>query len=242
MKNNDFSIIIQGPTQYYKEIIDTYKCVDNVLWCTWDDEPLEVINSIKEAGICIHLISKPQYAGYWNINLQCKSTYEGMLKCKEIYNSKFYLKIRSDFKITNVNLLLKRFSIKNEKINFLGWANMLQGFFLDYIVFGDFESMKKYWNIQDDINNGHPCPEIFLMNNFFGSECGLEGFKKEYIPKLPLLDGINFYWISRGINIRDFSPELEFNYTEKKLFYYFKFKIKGVVLKIKIIIKKLFIE
>ena len=51
MKNNDFSIIIQGPTQYYKEIIDTYKSVDNVLWCTWDDEPLEVNNSIKEAGI-----------------------------------------------------------------------------------------------------------------------------------------------------------------------------------------------
>lgn len=242
MHNTDFSIIIQGPTQYYRELIDLYKNADNVLWCTWDDEPLEAIKSIKEVGIYVHLISKPQSTGYWNINFQCKSTLEGLLKCKEIYDSKFYLKIRSDFIVTDVNQLLKSFSIKNEKINFLGWANMLQGFFLDYIVFGDFESMEKYWHFKDDENNGHPCPEIFLMNRYFGNDCYLEGFKKEYISKLPLLNGIDFYWLSRGINIRDFSPELEFNYTEKRLYYYLKFKFKSLIIKSRIITKKLFGE
>lgn len=237
MKNNDFSIIIQGPTLYYKEIIDSYKNLYNVLWCTWDDEPLEVITSIKKAGIFVHLISKPQNTGYRNINLQCKSTYEGLIKSKEIYNTKFYLKIRSDFIITNVNLLLKRLCINYQKINFLGWANMHQGFFLDYIVFGDFESMKRYWHFQDYDNNGHPCPEIFLMDRYFGGECYVDSFKKEYVSKLPLLNGIDFYWLSRGINIRDFSPELEFNYTEKRLFYYFKFKFKSLFFKIKIVFK-----
>jgi hypothetical protein len=239
MNNHDVSIIIQGPTQYYEEIIEVYKDVDNVLWCTWDDEPLEVINSIKEVGIFVHLISKPLNPGYWNINLQCKSTYEGLLKCKELFDSKYYIKIRSDFKITDVTLLLERFITKNEKINFLGWADRLEFFFLDYIVFGDFYSMQKYWNFQDDKNNGYPCPEIFLMNRFFGNECCMHGLKTEYISKLPLLNGIDLYWLSRGINIRDFSTELEFNYTEKRFFYYLKFKIKNLTHKIRNLINKI---
>lgn len=239
MNNHDVSIIIQGPTQYYKEIIEVYKDVDNVMWCTWDDEPLEVINSINEAGIFVYLISKPLNTGYWNINFQCKSTYEGLLKCKELFDSKYYIKIRSDFKITDVTILLERFINKNEKINFLGWANMLEGFFLDYIVFGDFVNMKKYWNFEDNKNNGYPCPEIFLMNRFFGNECYMEGLKTEYISKLPLLNGIELYWLSRGINIRDFSPELEFNYTEKRFLYYLKFKIKGLTHKVRNITHKI---
>ena len=237
MINNDVSIIIQGPTQYYKEIVEIYKNLDKVLWCTWEDEPLEVINSIRESGIVVYLISKPLNPGYWNVNLQCKSTYEGLLKCKELFDSKYYLKIRSDFKITNVGLLSERFIIKNNKINFLGWANMLEGFFLDYIVFGDYDNMQKFWNFKDDKNNGYPCPEIFLMKRFFGNEICIDSLKNKSIPRLPLLNGINLYWVSRGINIRDFSTELELNYTEKRWFYYIKFKMKSLKFKVKNITK-----
>ncbi|WP_343707624.1 hypothetical protein [Flavobacterium sp.] len=236
MTDLDVSIIIQGPVKYYKEVIDSYKGIKNVLWCTWEDEPEEEIRVIRESGIVVHLIQKPKYSGYWNVNFQCKSSYEGLLKSKELFDSNYYLKIRSDFKITNVPLLCKRFVLKREQINFLGWANMLEGFFLDYIVFGNYDSMSKYWKFIDNENNGNPCPEIFLMRRYLGDNLLSSEIKNNYSTKLPLLDGIDFYWLSRGINIRDFSPELDFNYKEKKVYYYLRFKIKSIYIKIKKII------
>jgi len=232
MNDLDISILIQGPVKYYKDVIDSYRGIKNVLWCTWDDEPEAAIKDIQVAGIFVHLIQKPQYTGYWNVNFQCKSTYEGLLKCKELYNSKFYIKIRSDFKISNISLLCQRFILKEEHINFLGWANMLDGFFLDYIVFGNYNNMCKYWNFSDNENNGYPCPEIFLMKKYFGDNYLFEE-KKNYMIKLPLLDNIEFYWLSRGLNVRDFSPDLEFNYKEKKVYYFLKFKLKNIYNKIK---------
>jgi len=227
MNELDISILIQGPIKYYKEVVDLYSDIKNVLWCTWDDEPEEAIKFIRESGIYVHLIQKPQYSGYWNVNFQCKSTYEGLLKCKELFNSKYYIKIRSDFKITDVSLLCERFILKGEQINFLGWANMLEGFFLDYIVFGNYDNMCKYWEFVDDESNGYPCPEIFLMKRYFNDNY-LFTEKKNYIVKLPLLDNIDFYWLSRGINLRDFSPKLDFNYTQKKVYYYLRFKLKDI--------------
>jgi hypothetical protein len=233
MNDLDISILIQGPIKYYKEVINSYRGITNVLWCTWDDEPEEGIKAIQEAGIFVHLIQKPQYSGYWNVNFQCKSSYEGLLKSKELFDSKYYIKIRSDFKITNLSLLCQRFISKGEQINFLGWANMLEGFFLDYIVFGDYYNMCKYWEFIDDENNGYPCPEIFLMNRYFGDNHLFNKENKKYMTKLPLLDTIEFYWFSRGINVRDFSPELHFNYKQKKKYYYLKFKLKNIYNRIK---------
>lgn len=232
----DVSILIQGPTKYSSEVIHSYRGIKNVLWCTWDDEPQEEIKVIEEAGIFVHLIKKPKYSGYWNVNFQCKSTYEGLLKCKELFDSKYYLKIRSDFKITNITLLCERFILKEEKINFLGWADRLEGFFLDYIVFGDYENMSKYWQYIDNESNGYPCPEIFLMKRYFGESYSFVVNKKNYKSKFPFLDNIKFYWFSRGIDLRDFSPELEFNYTEKKNYYYLKFKLKHIYIRIKKIV------
>jgi hypothetical protein len=237
MSNIDISIIIQGPTKYYKDIISTYTGIKNVLWCTWEDEPQKAIHAIKEVGIYVHLIKKPQKSGCRNVNFQCKSTYEGLLKCKELFDTSYYLKVRSDFNISNISLLCDRFIVKNEAINFIGWANMLDGFFLDYIVFGDYINMEKFWMFKDDENNGNPCPEIFLMQRFFGNNYLSSEVKSNYIPKLPLLDDIRFFWVPKGINVRDFSSKLEFNYTENKFIHYLKFKFKGIIFRINKIIK-----
>lgn len=233
MNKNDISIIIQGPTKYYKDIIGVYSNLDNVLWCTWEDEPSEVISFIREVGIIVYLISKPNNSGYWNVNFQCKSTYEGLLKSKELFNTKYYIKIRSDFQITNISSLCDRFILKNEEINFLGWANMLDGFFLDYIVFGDFINMTKYWEFNDQESNGYPCPEVFLMNRYFNMNLNSNFITKEFNSKFPFLNDINIYWLSRGINLRDFSEDLYLNYDCFNLYYYFKFKLKKIFFKLK---------
>lgn len=37
-------IVIQGPTDYCYETIPEYKDIPNVVFSTWDDEPLEKLN------------------------------------------------------------------------------------------------------------------------------------------------------------------------------------------------------
>lgn len=236
-KHLDVSVIIQGPTKYFKEVVGAYSGVKNVLWCTWKDEPQEVIRAIEESGVYVHLIEKPKKAGYWNVNFQCKSTYEGLLRSKELFGTEYYLKVRSDFYVTNISLLFERFLNTNEAINFIGWANVQGGYFLDYVVFGDYFNMEKYWRFSDLEDNGRPCPEIFLMKSFFGDNCLSTQFKMNRVSRFPLLNDIKFNWVSRGINIRDFSSKLEFNYTEKRILFYFKFKIKNLVDRINNIIK-----
>lgn len=235
MEDLDISIIIQGPTKYYLDILPSYKGFKNVLWCIWDDEPNENITAIRNSGIYVNLISKPINSGYWNINLQCKSTMFGLIESKKLFNSKFYIKIRSDFKIFNMKLLCNRFIERNEKLNFIGWANMENGFFLDYIVFGEFEPMERFWEFVDKENSGLPCPEKFLMERYFGNAYTLHEIKKFFYSKMPVLDGIGFYWVSKKMNIRDFSSEVFLKYNRKRLFYYFKFKILAFLRNKKII-------
>jgi hypothetical protein len=33
-------IVIQGPTEYYKELADYYSQFENVVWATWNDESI----------------------------------------------------------------------------------------------------------------------------------------------------------------------------------------------------------
>lgn len=38
MINHNVSVIIQGSTKYYEEVIARYDGLKNVLWCTWGDK------------------------------------------------------------------------------------------------------------------------------------------------------------------------------------------------------------
>lgn len=225
MKNLNVSIIIQGPTSYYKEILDAYSNYSKVLWCTWKDEPSTNIKAIEKSGIVVHLIEKPNISGNSNINLQCKSTYEGLLKCNELFQTDYYIKIRSDFRISNISLLCQRFIKKKSDLNFLGWANIDGGFILDYIVFGDFENMKKFWKFEDIADQGNPCPEIFLMKRFFGNEISISDLQRLSVKMSPSINNIDIQWLSRNKEIKSFLSFLLLNCKESKWFYKFKIKI-----------------
>jgi hypothetical protein len=85
--------VIQGPTDYYKEVADLFK-YPNVVWSTWSDESVVRLEYIRSKGIEVVLVDKPQFPGYMNVNMQVKSTYEGIKylegKVDEV------LKVRSD--------------------------------------------------------------------------------------------------------------------------------------------------
>lgn len=108
-------IVIQGPTNYCKQIVPVYENIPNVVWSTWDDEPLENINYIKNYFPII-LNKKPLLSGCLNINMQTISTLKGINYLKEKGVTEL-LKIRGDIIITNLKLLLE--ILKGKEISFL---------------------------------------------------------------------------------------------------------------------------
>ena len=57
-------IVIQGPTNYYKKIIECYKNIPNVVWSTWDEgnKPKMVISRTHQ------LPEHRQWRNAWQIS------------------------------------------------------------------------------------------------------------------------------------------------------------------------------
>ena len=108
-------IVIQGPTTYCKRIIEKYKDIPNVVWSTWEDEPIENLDYIKK-HIPLVLNKQPSFAGYLNINLQNITTSSGIMYLIENGVTEI-LKIRGDFIINDPIKLLSL--LKGRKISFL---------------------------------------------------------------------------------------------------------------------------
>lgn len=108
-------IVIQGPTNYYKEIVEKYKDIPNVVWSTWENEPINNLNYIKK-HIPLILNKQPKFAGYLNINLQNKTTSSGIAYLLERGIDEI-LKIRGDIIVNDPVKLLSL--LKGRKISFL---------------------------------------------------------------------------------------------------------------------------
>ena len=99
-------IVIQGPTNYYKEIVPIYKDIPNVVWSTWEDEPVENIEFINQY-VSVTLCQKPEFPGFLNVNMQTISTLNGIKYLQERGVTEI-LKTRGDVIITNLNILLEK--------------------------------------------------------------------------------------------------------------------------------------
>jgi len=108
-------IVIQGPTTYCKTIIEKYKDIPNVVWSTWENEPVDNLNYI-EKHIPLVLNKQPDFAGYLNINLQNITTSSGIAYLMEKGINEV-LKIRGDIIISDPVKLLSL--LKGRKISFL---------------------------------------------------------------------------------------------------------------------------
>ena len=106
-------IVIQGPTEYYKELTDYYSQFSNVVWATWNDESITNLDYIRSKGIEVILLEKPKFPGYMNINMQLASSFAGInhLDVDEV------LKVRSDTIVTNLDKLLPR--LQGRKLAFM---------------------------------------------------------------------------------------------------------------------------
>jgi hypothetical protein len=177
-------IVIQGPTNYCKEVAPIYKDIPNVVWSTWEDEPLENIEYIKQ-HMDVVLCKKPSFPGYLNINMQTVSTLEG-IKYLQKKGVTEILKTRGDIIITNLNIFLEK--LKTKKMAFLAIAkegarrdlyyeliypHYSHDYPVDLVLYGFIENINNAFNF--NINEYIPIPpEALIAYNF------LEGKNKEF--------------------------------------------------------------
>jgi hypothetical protein len=221
-------IVIQGPTNYAKEVADLYKGIPNVVWSTWEGEDVEYI---KSKGIDIVQSTPPSFGGHLNINYQTASTYAGLnyLKNKGITEA---LKIRGDLKPNNVKLLLE--ILKGKPLSFLAICKpQVRGIYyeLEYIhdsfdfpvdlfLYGSIDNLEKCFNFQVDENYPIP-PEALIAYNYF-TNLDLE-FRLDY--RTFTSNGISFFmneclennikvdWLKQGWDLIEYhSDKALYNY------------------------------
>jgi len=189
-------IVIQGPTNYAKEIAHLYEGIPNVVWSTWEGEDVEYI---KSKGIDVVQSVPPTFGGHLNINYQTTSTYAGIeyLKNKGVTEA---LKIRGDLKPNNVKLLLE--ILKGKPLSFLaickpqvrgiyyelGYIHDSFDFPVDLFLYGNIENLEKCFNFQMEENLNIP-PEALIAYSYF-SNSNLE-FKLYYRTFID--NGITFF-------------------------------------------------
>lgn len=161
LENEKIAIIIQGASKYVQEVKYAWRHFkDDLIFSTWKGEENEYdINDI------VIFNEIPDISGPFNFNYQKTSTYNGLLKAKELGYT-HALKIRSDYLPTNATEFINLLEL--DKLNFLMWDYTsflwldyptLNGYIDDHFSFGKIDNMLKLWNIDNIFCHS---PEIIL--------------------------------------------------------------------------------
>ena len=212
-------ILIQGPTEFYKELTDHYSQFDNVIWSTWNNESIVRLDYIKSKGIKVILVEPPKFPGYMNVNMQLRSTYEGLMA----HNVDELLKVRSDTIVTNLDKLLPK--LKGKQLSFIAtckegvrgdlvydlvYLHTSHDYPADNVVYGNINELKIMFDFQIDELLSIP-PEALIAWNYMANK-GIE-FKLNYQTMVD--NGISFFlkdcldedvevnWLKRKVNLVD---------------------------------------
>ena len=192
-------IVIQGPTEYYKEVADHYSQFNNVVWTTWNDESVIRLDYIRNKGIEVVLIEKPKVFGYMNVNMQVKSSFAGISYLEDKVDE--ILKVRSDTIITNLDKLLPR--LENRQLAFMAtcktgvrkdlgyelvYYHTSHDYPADNVIYGKIYDLKLMFDFQIDEIIPIP-PEALIAWNYMTNK-GIE-FKLDYQSMVD--GGIGFF-------------------------------------------------
>jgi len=212
-------ICIQGPTEYYKELSDYYSQFNNVVWATWNNEPVTNLDYIRSKGIKVILVEPPKFPGFMNVNMQLASSYSGVnnLDVDEA------LKVRSDTIVTNLDKLLPR--LQGRKLAFMATCkkgvrkdlayNLVyyhdsHDYPADNVIYGKVDDLKSMFNFQITEMAQIP-PEALIAWNYM-----VNHDMKFYLSYENMInEGISFFtqdcldenvevnWLKRGFNLID---------------------------------------
>jgi len=214
-------IIIQGPTNFYKELADHYSQFENVVWATWNDESVVRLDYIRKKGIKVVLVEKPKVLGYINVNMQVKSTFAGVNYLEGKVDEA--LKVRSDTIVTNLDKLLPK--LKNKQLSFMAtcktgvrkdlvydlvYYHDSHDYPADNVIYGKIEDLKLMFDFQIDEILPIP-PESLIAWNYMTNK-GIK-FKLDYQTMID--GGISFFlqecldenvevnWLKKEVNLVD---------------------------------------
>ena len=212
-------ILIQGPTEFYKELTDHYSQFDNVVWSTWNNESVVRLDYITSKGIKVILVEPPKFPGYMNVNMQLRSTYEGLMA----HNVDELLKVRSDTIVTNLDKLLPK--LKDKQLSFMAtckegvrgdlvydlvYLHTSHDYPADNVIYGNIDELKIMFDFQIDELLSIP-PEALITWNYMTNK-GIE-FKLNYQTMVD--NGMSFFlkdcldedvevnWLKRKVNLVD---------------------------------------
>jgi len=159
-----FAIIIQGPIKdkffFLKNTIEIYKKIfpnSSIIISTWENENINLINTLKKENIFI-LFNKEPAKSLSNIDHQIYSTNSALKFAKEI-GAKYSIKTRADIRINKNNLetfllsLIRTFPAK--KNNFINSRIIVPSLITfkyriyslsDIVMFGETEDLIKYFD------------------------------------------------------------------------------------------------
>ena len=214
-------IVIQGPTEYYKEVADHYSQFSNVVWTTWNDESVVRLDYIRNKGIEVVLIEKPKVFGYMNVNMQVKSSFAGISYLEDKVDE--ILKVRSDTIVTNLDKLLPR--LENRQLAFMAtcktgvrkdlgyelvYYHTSHDYPADNVIYGKIYDLKLMFDFQIDEIIPIP-PEALIAWNYMTNK-GIE-FKLDYQSMVDggigfflqecLDEGVEVNWLKREANLVD---------------------------------------
>jgi len=212
-------ILIQGPTEFYKELTDHYSKFDNVVWSTWNNESIVRLDYIKSKGIKVILVEPPKFPGYMNVNMQLRSTYEGLMA----HNVDEIFKVRSDTIVTNLDKLLPK--LKGQQLSFMAtckegvrgdivydlvYLHTSHDYPADNVIYGNIDELKLMFDFQIDELLSIP-PEALIAWNYMTNKGidfrlnydtmvnnGMSFFLKECLE-----EDVEVNWLKRGVNLVD---------------------------------------
>jgi hypothetical protein len=192
----NIAIIIQGPSNFVNEQRESWKDLSNdVIFSTWKGSE-HLYNKSENVIFSDNPVSSPM-----NFLHQVKSTYEGLLKVKDL-GYKFALKIRSDIIPTNS---IKFLTLLDEtSFNFLAWQNhefypKCNGYLVDYLMSGYIDDMIKFWDIKNCLTI---VPEINLTDNFIKNIPFFKNKTVKYFLDNLSIDN-NLFWIKRNFYLSE---------------------------------------
>jgi len=214
-------IIIQGPTEYYKELADYYSQFNNVVWATWNDESIVRLDYIRDKGIEVILVEKPEVFGYMNVNMQVKSSFAGISYLEDKVDE--VLKVRSDTIVTNLDKLLPR--LENRQLAFMAtcktgvrkdlgyelvYYHTSHDYPADNVIYGKIYDLKLMFDFQIDELIPIP-PEALIAWNYMTNK-GIK-FKLDYQSMVDggigfflqecLDEGVEVNWLKKEVNLVD---------------------------------------
>lgn len=202
---SNVTIVIQGPTNYYQQILENLSPNQKYIWSTWDNEPKEALDAISNK---IELVtSHPlDYPGYANVNCQCFSTLEGINNA----DTNYIFKTRGDMIFNDIDKLISILSSQDKELAFFHYGNPPKQI-ADFFSFGSVENSRKFWYYYTN-DSYNTAPEMRLTNQYKQNVAPNDSFE-EFVKRFyffnhhMIKDNVDIKWLKVDRMLSSFNKE-----------------------------------